>query len=160
FGISKVAQAMAMTEAGKTSTSAILGSPHYMSPEQIQNASDVDPRSDVWAIGVIVHELVSGELPFDSETIPYLFVRFLQDTPQPPPQLRPEVPAALERVVARCLEKDPAKRFASVSELAAALAECGSPAARASAERIARVLHGRNVSAAALARTSLAVESS
>lgn len=89
-----------------------------------------------------MHELVAGKAPFDSPTVPDLFVRILTEAPRPLSEVRPGVPAALERVVLRCLEKDAAKRFANVAELASALAECGSGAARVSADRISRVLQG------------------
>ncbi|HEX4448258.1 MAG TPA: protein kinase [Polyangiaceae bacterium] len=150
FGISKVASAARSTESGMTKTSAMLGSPHYMSPEQIRSSRDVDARSDIWAIGVIVHELLTGALPFESETIPDLFVRILTESPRPLTQVRGDIPVALERTVQRCLEKDLTRRFANVAELATALAESGSTASRTSAERISRVLQGHLATALAV----------
>jgi serine/threonine-protein kinase len=160
FGISKVASAARSTESGMTKSSAMLGSPHYMSPEQIRSSRDVDARSDIWAVGVIVHELLTGSLPFDSETIPDLFVRILTEAPRPLTQVRGDIPVALEETVLRCLEKDAGRRFANVAELAAALAETGSKASRTSAERIGRVLQGHLATALAVPAMAPAVAGS
>jgi len=139
FGISKVAPS-ATIDAKATQPQAVLGSPHYMSPEQMQSSRDVDVRSDIWALGAILHELVAGKPAFDAETLPALSAMILRDPPPPLSSVRADVPPALEAAVLRCFEKDPARRFANVAELAWALAELGGPAAHASAERIARVL--------------------
>jgi serine/threonine-protein kinase len=111
-----------------------------MSPEQMRSTRDVDARADVWALGAVIHELVAGEPPFDAETMTALCAAILQDPPKPIRLSRPDVPPQLEAVVRSALEKDRDRRFQNVAQLAMALAPYGSPSARASAERIARVL--------------------
>jgi serine/threonine-protein kinase len=136
FGISK---APAKGERGITRTDAVMGSPGYMSPEQIRSAKNVDQRSDVWGLGIVLYELVSGQPPFDGDNIATLSAQIVVETPKPVESLRPEVPKALADAVAKCLEKEPTKRFASMSELAAALAPFASPAGALVAERIRRM---------------------
>jgi serine/threonine-protein kinase len=138
FGISK--QAASGADAGVTKTQAILGSPRYMSPEQMRSTKDVDARADVWALGAVVHELVSGHPPFDAETMTALCAAILQDPPRSMRASRPDAPPQLEAAVRVALEKDRDRRFSNVAQFAAALAPFGSPTSRASAERIARVL--------------------
>ncbi len=138
FGISK--QATSGIDAGVTKTQAVLGSPRYMSPEQMRSTKDVDARADVWALGAVIHELVSGHPPFDADTMTALCAAILQDPPRSMLATRPDTPPQLEAVVRGALEKDRNRRFANVAQLAAALAPFGSPSSRASAERIARVL--------------------
>jgi serine/threonine-protein kinase len=138
FGISK--QTASGADAGVTKTQAVLGSPRYMSPEQMRSTKDVDARADVWALGAVVHELVAGEPPFDAETMTALCAAILQDAPRPMRATRPDTPPQLEAVVRGALEKDRDRRFQNIAQLAAALAPFGSPSARVSAERIARVL--------------------
>jgi eukaryotic-like serine/threonine-protein kinase len=118
FGISKVIDDSAKR---MTATSALMGSPLYMSPEQLVDPRGVDHRADIWAIGVLLYELVSGKHPFDAESIPQLCV-LVRETPAP--KLRdvcPSAPAELEAAILRCLEKDRAARFQSAGELAASL---------------------------------------
>jgi serine/threonine-protein kinase len=138
FGISK--QAASGADAGVTKTQAVLGSPRYMSPEQMRSTKDVDARADVWALGAVIHELVSGAPPFDADTMTALCAAILQDPPRSLRASRPDAPPELEAVVRGALEKDRDRRFANVAQLAAALAPFGSASSRASAERIARVL--------------------
>lgn len=138
FGISK--QAASGADAGVTKTQAVLGSPRYMSPEQMRSTKDVDPRSDIWALGAVVYELIAGVPPFDGETVTALFAAILQDDPKPLSTWRADVSPALAAAVRGCLEKDRDRRYASIAHFAAALAPFGSPTARASAERIGRVL--------------------
>jgi tRNA A-37 threonylcarbamoyl transferase component Bud32 len=138
FGISK--QAASGADAGVTKTQAVLGSPRYMSPEQMRSTKDVDARADVWALGAVVYELVAGVPPFDAETMTALCAAILQDSPRPMQAHRPDVPPELDAAVAGSLEKDRDRRYPNVAHLAAALAPFGSASARASAERIARVL--------------------
>jgi len=142
FGISKVRFGNDGRDTRVTAPTLVMGSPHYMSPEQMQSARAVDERSDIWALGAILHELIAGLPPFKGDTITALCATILKDPPPPLTTLRSDVPHGLEAVVLRCLEKDPARRYRNVAELAAPLAEFGSSIARASALRIARVLDG------------------
>jgi serine/threonine-protein kinase len=119
FGISK-AQGVGAGVA-LTSTSALVGSPLYMSPEQIREARTVDGRADIWAIGVILYELLTGATPFVSEAFGELCALILTAPPGPVRALRPEVSPALEGIIHRCLQKDPAQRFANVADLVTAL---------------------------------------
>jgi len=134
FGISKAA-IPGIDNAAVTTTTAVLGSPMYMAPEQMIASREVDGRTDVWALGVVVYQLLTGRGPFAGTTMAELCARILQEPHPPIRQTRPDVPVDLERVVARCLEKDRVRRFASVADLAEALAPFGGRNAGLSAER-------------------------
>jgi len=140
FGISKVTLPGATPEFGMTKTSTVMGSPLYMSPEQMSSSRNVDMRTDIWALGVILYESLTGRVPFEAETMPQLCGMILQDPPRPLQELRPDLPPALQHAVLRCLEKNRDQRFNNVAELAHALAPFGRHAAQRSAERISRVL--------------------
>jgi eukaryotic-like serine/threonine-protein kinase len=140
FGISKVTLPGASPEFGMTKTSTVMGSPLYMSPEQMSSSRNVDMRADIWALGVILYESLTGRVPFEAETMPQLCGMILQDPPRPIQELRPDLPPALQHAVLRCLEKNREQRFSNVAELAYALAPFGQHAAHRSAERISRVL--------------------
>jgi serine/threonine-protein kinase len=147
FGISKLTGPGGSM--GMTSTQTVIGSPLYMSPEQMESSKGVDPRSDIWAIGVILYELVTGQVPFQGEAITELVLRIV--TMPPPPireVLRPDVPPGLERVIKRCLEKDRNSRFSNVAELALALIEFAPPRSRLSVERITGVLQAAGITVA------------
>jgi serine/threonine-protein kinase len=122
-----------------TDTKAVFGSPAYMSPEQIRSAKSVDVRSDVWTLGVVLHELLTGRTPFVAETVGGLLSAIAADEPERLSALRPDASPDLEAVILRCLAKKPAERFASVAELAGALAEWKSDDSIASIGRIQRV---------------------
>jgi serine/threonine-protein kinase len=138
FGISKMA-----LEAGglaTTKTSSVLGSPLYMSPEQLRSAKVVDARSDIWSIGVVLYELCAGAPPFEATTIAELGAAVLKGEAPWLGDVAPEVPSGLASVVATCLEREPRRRFANLADFATAAAEHGSEGARASAERIVATL--------------------
>ena len=136
FGISKVAPASDATvpscssRASITAPDAILGSPLYMSPEQLHSAKHVDARTDIWSLGVVLQELLTGRPPFAADSFLAIAAKIAAGAPA---ELRagcPEAPEGLAAIVRRCLEKDPAQRFRSMAELAQALAPYapGSPA--------------------------------
>jgi eukaryotic-like serine/threonine-protein kinase len=161
FGISKAAGPAG--NMGMTSTQAVMGSPLYMSPEQMRSSKDVDARSDIWALGTVLYEALAGVPPFDGETVTALIIKITQD---PVPPLRPrrlEVPPQLEAAIACALEKDRGRRFQTMADFAAALAPFGSASAASSADRIARVLGAprprqpSSANLAALAASSSAV---
>jgi serine/threonine protein kinase len=151
FGISKVTNPGASgPDLGMTKTQAVMGSPLYMSPEQMASSRDVDGRADLWAVGTILYELVTGRVPFNADTMPQLCAMILQYPPDPPQSLRPDMPEGLTQVMLRCLEKDRDRRYGNVAELAGALVPFGSRAASRSAERISRVLSAAGISSSQL----------
>ncbi len=126
-----------------TSAGMVMGSPHYMSPEQLRSTRNVDQRTDVWSLGTILHELLAGEPAFDAPGgFGPICARIMDEPPTSLAKLRPDVPPGLIAVILRCLEKQPDARFPSVAELALALANFASPAGRESARLIAGILHG------------------
>src|SRR5689334_17781374 len=139
FGISKLVGPNTSHTLTLTKTSALVGSPSYMSPEQIQAARAVDGRTDIWALGVVLYELLAGRVPFDGEGAPEICLKVAKRRPPPLRQFRPDAPAALETVILRCLEKDRTKRYATVSELSLALAPFGTPRGKLSIERIGQL---------------------
>jgi serine/threonine-protein kinase len=139
FGISKLGGSLG--DASLTKTSALMGSPYYMSPEQMASSKAVDARSDIWALGVVLYELLGGRPPFAGETLTALVAAVLQRPPEPLRNARPDLPPGLLAVVDRCLAKDAGARYSNVAELAAALAPYGPPRlAEISVERVSHVL--------------------
>ncbi|MCA9620750.1 MAG: serine/threonine protein kinase [Myxococcales bacterium] len=120
FGISKETDAEQFDYV-KTSTGAVLGSPAYMSPEQAKGELDVDARTDIWALGVIMYEALTGRVPFDANNYNALMVRIITAEHTPVLDLVPTVPPALSALVDQLLEKDPDKRVGSAGELATRL---------------------------------------
>ncbi len=122
FGISKIAQrSSGKGQHAVTADREMMGSPGYMSPEQVRSAKDVDPRTDIWSLGVILYELLTGDQAFPAATIADIFVRILHSPPDPIAMRAPEVPPALVDVVMRCLQKKPEGRYPNVEALADAL---------------------------------------
>jgi eukaryotic-like serine/threonine-protein kinase len=158
FGISK-ATIQAPGQGPLTQTSAVMGSPKYMSPEQLKSSRDVDARSDIWALGIVLHELLTGECAFVSKTLPELLVEILQSAPQTLRSRRPELPPGLEAIILRCLEKDPTKRYGSVAELSLALGEFAPQRARVSIERVTKIVTAAG-GPAAVAATNAALSMS
>jgi hypothetical protein len=116
FGISHVA-AESAAGARMTATGAALGTPAYMAPEQIKSARNVDARSDVWALGVLLHETLSGQLPFKGETVADHFVQIATADPIPLEVAAPHAPRAVGRIVARCLRRSPVDRYQNAGTL-------------------------------------------
>ncbi|HEX9618698.1 MAG TPA: serine/threonine-protein kinase [Polyangiaceae bacterium] len=137
FGISK--EFRKGVRRSVTNPSDMVGSPHYMAPEQMLAAS-VDGRADIWSLGAVLYELLTGRPPFSNDTIPGVCAMVLSAEPTAPRQLNPDVPVDLERIVLRCLKKDPAERFDDVGELADALARFGGPTSSDYAVRVSRVI--------------------
>lgn len=152
FGISKVTGAAgAGTDMGLTRTQTIMGSPLYMSPEQMASSRSVGACSDIWALGITLHELLTGKTPFEAESITELCSKVLT---QPTPRLsdwRPDAPEGLQVVIDRCLAKEPAQRYPNVAELALALISFGTKRGRLAAEGAARVLQTAGMSMSAVA---------
>jgi serine/threonine protein kinase len=121
FGISKTSTMGSDPGAPLTGATAVMGSPLYMSPEQLRSTRDVDARSDIWALGATLYQLLAGVPPFRGETVAMLSVNILTVAAPPIRARRSEVPPELEAVVLRCLEKDPARRPSSIAELVRAL---------------------------------------
>ena len=121
FGIAKAVGPAAANQLVLTDSSAIIGSPLYMAPEQMRSARTADVRSDIWALGVILYELIGGQLPFDGETVTEVCLHVVNDLPVSLLNLRPGLDERLVSIVMRCLEKDPAVRYQNVAQLASAL---------------------------------------
>ncbi len=147
FGISKVTgMAASGSDLGMTKTTTVMGSPLYMSPEQMASSRDVDARTDIWALGAILYELLSGTVPFQADTITQLCVMILQ---QPPPLLRnvrPDAPEGLQNVIVRSLAKERDRRYTNIAEFAHALAPFAPRRARLSIERVSRVMESAGLS--------------
>ena len=138
FGISKATTPEADGEHLVTKPHTAIGSPSYMSPEALKDSTDVDARTDIWSLGVVIHQLLTSTLPFQATSTAALAARIAADAPQALRAVRPDVPAELEEIVLRCLAKSPEGRFADMTELAHALAPLA-PGGEAGASRIARV---------------------
>ncbi len=121
FGIAKLAQRPATAADVRTRTGAILGTPRYMSPEQCRDSRDVDHRTDIYSLGVILYEMLAGTPPFVSSSWGEMAHMHIGVKPPDLRELVPEVPLALERAVMRALEKEPDARFQSMAELRQAL---------------------------------------
>jgi cytochrome c peroxidase len=113
----------------------MLGSPLYMSPEQMRSSRDVDARSDVWAFGVVLFQLLTKRFPYEAESMPELVLKVVTEPPQSLTEFRDDIPQAMIDIVERCLKKDPADRYANAGELALALEPLAPPGSRITVER-------------------------
>src|SRR5918911_1723571 len=141
FGIAR-SGASQMTEAGS-----IVGTAQYLSPEQARGAP-VDPRSDLYSLGIVMYEMLTGKVPFTGETPVEIAMKHLSQIPEPPSELRPEVPHDLDAVVMRALAKDPEQRYGSAEEMDADLARVarGVAVARETEDAMTQGLSGGGIS--------------
>ncbi|MDC3953904.1 serine/threonine-protein kinase [Polyangium jinanense] len=136
FGVSKLLRDEGPT---RTSTGAIVGSPLYMSPEQINAARDIDGRSDIWALGIILFQLVTGECPFGGSNVLQILSQLANKKPPVPSSLRKDLPPSLDAIILRCLEKDRERRYPDVVALARDLAPLARPDPEPPAALVARI---------------------
>jgi len=134
FGISKMTAVGGSSPSGgnfaepsMTHTSMVMGSAEYMSPEQMLSTRDVDGRTDIWALGTVLYEILTARPPFVGETLPQVCACVLGQQVARPRTFRPEIPEALEQIILRCLEKEREKRYATAKDLGAALRGCLTP---------------------------------
>ena len=142
FGISKMVDAFSTSQRALTASGSVIGSPGYMSPEQVRSAKEVDLRSDIWALGVILYELLSGINPFRGDSMGETLARIVSKSPAPLRTLRPDVPKDLEATISMCLQRAPEKRVSSTGELASRLLPFAPPEGVLSVERILRASRG------------------
>jgi eukaryotic-like serine/threonine-protein kinase len=121
FGIAKLI--VDTPGSAKTRTGVVIGTPHYMSPEQCTGKGVIDARSDIYSVGLIIYEMLTGRLPFDAESFAELLVAHLTQAPTPPRALNYSIPEEVQTVILKCLEKDRDKRYPNVDALAEALAQ-------------------------------------
>jgi serine/threonine protein kinase len=135
FGIAKMTTEDSESPQSLTNTTAFLGSPAYISPEQLLCARDVGPQADIWSLGAIMHKLLAGRPPFIADTMPQVCSLIISSPPARVRDVRPEVPRELQDIILRCLQREPRDRFRSVADLARALAPFAPAGSYPSADR-------------------------
>ncbi len=142
FGISKSLDPMPVEEqiSSLTKTEMLLGSPLYMSPEQLRSSKHVDARADIWALGAIAYEMLTCRVPFEADSLLELCWKVAQENAKPLLELRADVPEPLAKAVMRCLEKDVALRWGDVGALAVAVEPFAAERERGAAARAVGVL--------------------
>src|SRR5919206_4827845 len=156
FGIARAGAASQMTEVGS-----IVGTAQYLSPEQARGTG-VDQRSDIYSLGIVLYELVTGTVPFTGDTPVEIAMKHLSTVPEPPSARRAELPEALDQIVLRALAKDPDERYQTAEEMDAELARVaeGYPVSPETAEAATQVLAGAgaiDTAATAIARAPTAI---
>lgn len=121
FGISKLSGHDGEVNPRLTRTGAVMGTPYYMSPEQIRGSHDVDARCDVYAFGVILYEAMTGQVPFNADTYSALVLEIATGTPQPAHVVNPQIPEELSAIVMKAMAREPEDRYSDIMELGAAL---------------------------------------
>ena len=140
FGISRLERsARGSASASMTGPSAVMGTPLYMSPEQLRDPRAVDARSDIWSIGVVLYELVTGVAPFSGASLGDIAIKIATEPPPPLTFVAPSIASQLEDVLSRCLRKERDERFANVAQLARALEPFGPTGCRQLVERVERL---------------------
>ncbi|MBI3790117.1 MAG: serine/threonine protein kinase [Gemmatimonadetes bacterium] len=145
FGLVK---SLSLDDTGLTTNGMVVGTPHYMSPEQLAGDAPVEARSDLWSLGVMGYRMLAGVLPFEAKAVPMLVAKVLGEEPTPLSWRRPDVPPPLAEAIMRCLAKEPDGRWASASEFEQALTTIMAP----------RVVHRRSSVRRSSAVTLAAVE--
>jgi serine/threonine-protein kinase len=120
FGLAKKA-----TDAQLTQPGIVMGSVHYMSPEQVKGSTELDRRSDIYSLGVVLYEAVTGRKPFDSKSQFEVFVAHVKQEPAPPSSLRAEIPPALDQIILTAMAKQPGSRFQTAAEFRHSLGKLG-----------------------------------
>ncbi|MEP7126650.1 MAG: serine/threonine-protein kinase [Byssovorax sp.] len=154
FGISKIIGAPS-ADGDLTKEHTVLGSPHYMSPEQMRSSRDVDGRADIWSLGVILYMALAAQRPFRGQHVGEIIARVMAGPPKAPSRHRRDLPPELDAVIMRCLERDPGARFADVSELAKALLPFAPEGSARLVEGIARIVVSPGRTAASLSLVQL-----
>jgi serine/threonine protein kinase len=139
FGVSKQ-MGRAQASRSLTEPTESIGSPYHMSPEQMIDPTRVDARTDIWSIGVVLYELLTGRLPFIGKSTPQICANVMMAQPTSPRELRSDIPEALAQIVLSCMEKDRGKRFPDVGALSRALGDFGGTSSGLSATRVERIL--------------------
>ena len=150
FGISKVLEATGQEASSFTRTNTMLGSPLYMSPEQMRGSKDVDTRADLWALGMILFELVAGRAAFQAGSVMELAIKVSSEAPPTIGSFRPDLPEGLEPVILKCLAKERDERFRNVAELAVALQPFAPARAKVLVDRISGILQSAGMSMSAI----------
>jgi eukaryotic-like serine/threonine-protein kinase len=122
FGIAKIQEPIGETDPALTAANMIIGTPQYMSPEQCSQASEIDSRSDIYSLGVILFEMLAGHVPFTGDNPTAIMMRHLQDPPPSILEERSDLPASVGRIIARAMAKRPEDRYQSAGELSETLA--------------------------------------
>src|SRR6185436_13348423 len=134
FGIAKLGQDSGQIHSVRTRTGSVMGTPAYMSPEQCRGTREIDHRSDIYSLGVILFEMLCGRPPFVSEGFGEMVHLHISQPPPPPRTINPSIPEDLERLILWCLAKEPDERMQTMADVHAALTGRPTPAARPTAK--------------------------